>query len=240
MHEARRACRGHPRSVQIRRVVVVDDHQVFTEVLAMTVSDQPDLRVVGGFGSTEPDLPAAVAGRRPDVVTVDVEPLEAAAADRLIERLTGAPDAPGVLVLSAVADPARVSAAARAGALGWLGKDASTTELLAALRRVGAGRAHYSAAQIGRVLRELVGELRRAGDRDGPLAVLSAQERRVLAGMVAGERGPEIAARLHLTTGTVRTHTQNIFGKLGVHSRLEAVTLARRAGLRPVVTERAR
>ena len=88
------------------------------------------------------------------------------------------------------------------------------------------------------VLRELVGELRRGGDRAGPLAALSPQERRILAGMVAGESGPQIAARLHLSAGTVRTHTQNIFGKLGVHSRLEAVGVARRAGLGPEVAVR--
>lgn len=226
--------------MQIRRVVVVDDHQVLTEVLATTLSEQPDLRVVGGFGSAEPDLFAAVVGRRPDVVTMDVEALGANASTQLIERLTARPDGPRVLVLTGLDDAARITSAARAGALGWLDKAASTVELLAALRRVAAGHAHYPPAHLGQVLRELVGELRRGGDRAGPLAALSRQEHRVLAGMVAGERGPDIAARLHLSTGTVRTHTQNIFAKLGVHSRLEAVTIARRAGLRSTVAERDR
>jgi two-component system, NarL family, response regulator LiaR len=235
MDEALPVTTGHADPVQVLRVVVVDDHQMFTEALAATLSDEPDLQVVGTFGSTEPDLAAAVAGLRPDLVTVDVEPFDGPAARMLVERLTEPTNGPGVVALTAVHEVSRVSAAARAGALGWLSKEAPTGELLATLRAVAAGHACFPATYLGVVLRELVGELRRGGDRAGPLAVLSAQERRILAGMVAGESGPQIAARLYLSAGTVRTHTQNIFGKLGVHSRLEAVSVARRAGVAPEV-----
>ena len=235
MDEALPVTTGHADPVQVLRVVVVDDHQMFTEALAATLSDEPDLRVVGTFASTEPDLAAAVAGLRPDLVTVDVEPFDGLAARMLLERLTEPTNGPGVVALTAVHEASRVAAAARAGALGWLSKEAPTGELLATLRAVAAGHACFPATYLGVVLRELVGELRRGGDRAGPLAVLSPQERRILAGMVAGESGPQIAVRLHLSAGTVRTHTQNIFGKLGVHSRLEAVSVARRAGVSPEV-----
>lgn len=235
MDEAPSRPGGHPDRV-LQRVVVVDDHRMFTEALATTLSDEPDLRVVGTFDSTEPELAAAVAGLRPDLVTVDVEPFSEPAARLLVERLTERPSGPGVVVLTAVAEASRVAAAARAGALGWLSKEAPTGELVATLRAVSAGHACFSPAHLGVVLRELVGELRHGGDRTGPLAPLSPQERRILAAMVAGETGPQIAARLCLSAGTVRTHTQNIFGKLGVHSRLEAVSVARRAGLPPEIT----
>jgi DNA-binding NarL/FixJ family response regulator len=191
MDEALPVTTGHADPVQVLRVVVVDDHRMFTEALAATLSDEPDLRVVGTFASTEPGLAAAVAGLRPDLVTVDVEPFDGPVARLLVERLTEPMNGPGVVVLTAADEPARVAAAARAGALGWLSKEAPTGELLATLRAVAAGHACFPATYLGVVLRELVGELRRGGDRAGPLAVLSPQERRILAGMVAGERAAD-------------------------------------------------
>jgi DNA-binding CsgD family transcriptional regulator len=86
---------------------------------------------------------------------------------------------------------------------------------------------------MGVVLGALRAELDPAARRDDPLAVLSRQERRVLSELVDGARSPEIAAALGVSPGTVRTHLNNVFGKLGVHSRLEAVRVARAAGLRP-------
>jgi NarL family two-component system response regulator LiaR len=227
----------HSDGMQIRRVVAVDEHRMFAEALAMTLSGEADVRVVATFSPAEPDLAGKIRTIRPDVVTVDVEPFAVAAAGALIEQLTRRDPELRVIVLTGVREPRLVVEAARAGALAWLSKEAPTIELLATIRAVCAGHARYPTEQLGVVLRELVGELRRAGGAadSGPLAALSGQERRILAAMVDGERGPQIAARLHLSVGTVRTHTQNIFGKLGVHSRLEAVTLARRAGLLPDV-----
>lgn len=218
--------------MQIRRVVVVDDHTMFTEALSSTMSELPDLRVVGAFPSTGL-LPARVATARPDVVTIDVEPFTVSGTAPPIERLVSAEGAPRVVVLTASVDPRQVVEAARAGAMAWLSKEVPTGELLATIRAVCAGHARFPAEHLGAVLRTLVGELRRTRDPgvDGdPLEALSGQERRILAAMVGGARGAEIAARLHLSMGTVRTHTQNIYAKLGVHSRLEAVTMARQAG----------
>jgi NarL family two-component system response regulator LiaR len=209
---------------------------MFTEALAMRLSDEADVRVVATFSSSEPDLAGKVRAIRPDVVTVDVGPLGATAAASLIEQLTRRDPELRVVVLTGAHETEQVVKVARAGAVAWLSKEAPTIELLATIRAVCAGHARYPTEHLGAVLRELVGELRRSGGAgSGPLPALSSQERRILAGMVNGERGPEIAARLHLSAGTVRTHTQNIFGKLGVHSRLEAVTIARRAGLQPEV-----
>ena len=234
MHEVNSAAPEHPLRMQIRRVVAVDDHRMFTEALAMRLSDEIDVRVVATFPSAEPDLAAKVAAIRPDVVTVDVEPFAPAAAGARVARRARRAPLLRVVVLTAAHEVEQVVEVARAGALAWLSKEAPTIELLATIRAVCAGHARFPTEHLGAVLRALVGELRRGGGLgSGPLAALSVQERRILAGMVNGERGHEIAARLHLSVGTVRTHTQNIFGKLGVHSRLEAVTIARRAGLPP-------
>ena len=85
---------------------------------------------------------------------------------------------------------------------------------------------------LGEILRELRDDIRRAREDSDPLDVLSPRERDVLASMAEGKRGRQIAEELLISTDTVRTHTRSIFSKLDVHSRLEAVRVARAAGLR--------
>jgi two-component system, NarL family, response regulator LiaR len=216
----------------LRRLVLVDDHRMVAEALEPALSAHPDLRVVGWCPASEPRLAARVAAARPDVAVIDVEPLGAGTAAALTELLGAVADL-RVVVLTAATDPAQLVAAVRAGALAWLTKDCAGADLVAAVRAVCCGDAHLSPADLGVVLRALRAELDPAARRADPLAALSRQERRVLAGLVDGAGGAEIAAALGVSAGTVRTHLHNVFGKLGVHSRLEAVRVARTAGLRP-------
>ena len=216
----------------ISRVVLVDDHRMFAEALALTLSHQPDLRVVDRCAVGEPDLVTRMAAARPDVVVIDVEPLGSIAAEP-IAALLGIQPGVRVVVLTGSRDRTQMVDAVRAGAVGWLGKDCTAADLLAAVRGVCRGEASLSPADMGVVLGALRAELDPAARRDDPLAALSPQERRVLCELVDGARGPEIAVALGVSPGTVRTHLNNVFGKLGVHSRLEAVRVARAAGLRP-------
>ena len=85
---------------------------------------------------------------------------------------------------------------------------------------------------LGEIMRELRADVSRARDDSDPLAILSPRERDVLLSMMDGKRGGQIAEELLISTDTVRTHTRNIFAKLDVHSRLEAVSMALAAGLR--------
>jgi DNA-binding NarL/FixJ family response regulator len=112
-------------------------------------------------------------------------------------------------------------------------KDSSADELVAVLRGVCAGDAWYPPDLLGPVLRALRSDVRQAADRTGPLDVLSRRERDVLTAMLAGAPAKQIADDLAISVDTVRTHTKSILAKLGVHSRLEAVRVARTAGLRP-------
>jgi DNA-binding CsgD family transcriptional regulator len=86
---------------------------------------------------------------------------------------------------------------------------------------------------LGAIIRELRADITRAREHEGLLDMLSPRERDVLLSMMDGKRGRQIAQDLLISTDTVRTHTRNIFAKLDVHSRLEAVRVARAAGLRP-------
>ncbi|HWE89970.1 MAG TPA: response regulator transcription factor [Pseudonocardiaceae bacterium] len=214
------------------RVLLVDDHLMLTEALAARLSAVPDLWVVGRCDPDDPKLAETARRLRPDVVTVEVEAV-GVAAGTLLERLATAVPAAQLVVLTAGHDVGHAVQAARAGAAAWVSKECGVEELVGVLRGVRQGHAWYPPQVLGVVLRELRDDARRARDRSGPLDALSNRERDVLRLMVAG-RGPrEIAEALLISADTVRTHTRNVFGKLGVHSRLAAVTLARSAGLRP-------
>jgi len=213
----------------IRRVVVVDDHRMLGELLTESLAAEPDLRVVGYVPSAATDVEGLIARCRPDVVTVEIE--DSGDAGALLARIAGVRPRPRIVVLTASVDLTRMVAAARAGADAWLSKSAGSAELAATVRAVCEGHTVYPSAQLGAVLRALAGGT--TGAADDALAELTRQERRVLQGMVDGARGPDLAATLHVSTGTVRSHTRRLFLKLGVHSRLEAVRVARAAGVRP-------
>ncbi|MGH4002825.1 MAG: LuxR C-terminal-related transcriptional regulator, partial [Pseudonocardiaceae bacterium] len=121
----------------------------------------------------------------------------------------------------------------RAGAAAWVSKECSLDHLLTVLRSVPLGHAFYPPRQLGVVLRELLDDARRARDYSARLDVLSDREHEVLLRIVDGKPVSQIAAESVVSTNTVRTHVRSILTKLGVRSRLEAVSVARAAGLRP-------
>lgn len=224
------------RGVSPVRVLLVDDHQMLTEALAARLSSTPDIVVVGHCAARDPHPEVLVTVVRPDVIAIEVT-LARDAAPLLALFRTAWPPAHFV-VLTASRDPEQAVEAARAGAVGWVSKESSIDTLTYALRCASRGYACFPPEQLGRVLRELRADVGRAQRRDGPLDSLTCRERAVLMCLVEGRRQAEIAEELGLSANTVRTHTNKIFTKLGVHSRLEAVTAARSAlrGGRPPAT----
>jgi two-component system, NarL family, response regulator LiaR len=214
------------------RVLLVDDHQMLTEALAAELSAAPGLWVVGRCTTVDPGLARLVAQLRPDVITIELQPVGSAMHSMLC-RLTTAWPAAHIVVLTASSEPARAADAARAGVDAWVPKDCSTRQLVDIVRGVCQGHASYPPECLGVVLRELRADVQRAREGAGELEVLSNRERDVLLGMIEGKRGAQIARELGVSANTVRNHTQRIFSKLKVHSRLEAVRVARSAGMRP-------
>ncbi|MDR7300168.1 response regulator transcription factor [Haloactinomyces albus] len=230
-HEDKPMDPGHSCPVDMVRLLMVDDHRMLTEALTNRLSATPDLWVVGQSTTHDPDLTETVARLRPDVIVIDVEPAGTATRE-LLERLTAAWSSANIVVLTAGNHGERVVDAARAGAAAWVPKERGAEELTGILRGVCSGHSWFPPEVLGTVLRELREDVRRARDRSGPLDVLSNRERDVLLGMTEGKRGDQIAAELLISAQTVRTHTRSILTKLRVHSRLEAVSVARAAGLR--------
>lgn len=138
------------------------------------------------------------------------------------------------VVLAEKDDPRRAALALQAGASGWVAKDCSLQRLLAVIRGVLRDETHLPAALLTGVLRELTAARKHRTESERLVESLTPRECEVLRCMVAGLGRKAVAERLFLSPHTVRTHMQNVLGKLGVHSTLAAVALARRAGVGPV------
>ncbi|MFD5747788.1 LuxR C-terminal-related transcriptional regulator [Streptomyces sp. NPDC127033] len=138
------------------------------------------------------------------------------------------------VVLAEKDDPRRAALALQAGASGWVAKDCSLQRLLTVVRGVLRDETHLPPALLTGVLRELTAARKHRTESERLVESLTPREREVLRCMVAGLGRKAVAERLFLSPHTVRTHMQNVLGKLGVHSTLAAVALARRAGVGPV------
>ena len=219
--------------VKVLRVLIVDDHRVFAEAIASRLQAEADLSVVGQANTAAQALDA-VETLDPDVVLMDVE-LGGDDGIDLAARLRAAYPALAIIVVSFLTDPVRVGEAVRAGAAGWVTKDAPTEELLGAIRGVAVGESWIPPRLLTGVLRDLLTTRRLVDEDEERLGRLTPRERSVLDMMADGLDRSAIAERMFLSTNTVRTHVQNIFAKLHVRSSLEAVALALRVrSSRPV------
>jgi DNA-binding NarL/FixJ family response regulator len=247
-------------SVARIRVLVVDDHRIFAESLAAALAAEPDVDVAAA-GSGPAALRclerAAAEGRKYDVMLVDAElgvlatggartvPVPPGNGSTVVDGISlvagvrsGRPSLRTV-VLAEKDDPRRAALALQAGASGWVAKDCSLQRLLTVIRGVLRDETHLPAALLTGVLRELTAARRHRTESERLVESLTPREREVLRCMVAGLGRKAVAERLFLSPHTVRTHMQNVLGKLGVHSTLAAVALARRAGVGPVELEAA-
>jgi DNA-binding NarL/FixJ family response regulator len=205
-------------------VLVVDDHAVVREGLRGFLDLQDGIEVVGEAADGDEALEQAVS-LSPDVVLMDlVMPrLDGVAAmRRLRERLPRA----RVIVLTSFVDDDRLLPAVRAGAAGYLLKNAEPQELARAVRAAHAGEALLDPVVAAR----LVEALAEAGE-DGPLDRLTPREREVLQLIARGLPNKQIARELDLSERTVKTHVGHVLGKLGVADRTQAALVAVRAGL---------
>lgn len=228
----RTAPRGYGRVIHVDtlRLLLVDDYRMVTEALAARLSAAPDFWVAGCCSTDDPRLPDIVRWLRPDMILIETEPLGPAVSE-VLHRLRAAWPSARVIVVSADGDVTHAVDAVRAGADAWVSKKQAADQLETVLRGVANGYAWFPPSMLGEVLRELRGDVRRATESSDLLTTLSPRELDVMVSMADGKPGHEIAADLMISADTVRTHTRSIFTKLDVHSRLEAVSVARAAGL---------
>ena len=212
------------------RVVLVDDQLLVRAGFAMVIDSQPDLVVVGQAGDGAQAV-QVVRECEPDVVLMDVRMpvLDGIEATR---RIVEGGDRPRVVVLTTFDLDEYALRAIRAGASGFLLKDAPPEEMLAALRTVHAGDAVLAPSTTRRLLEHFAG-LQRVEDRSPPAALdlLTDRERETLLEMARGRSNAEIAARFRVYEGTVKTHVGRVLAKLMVRDRVQAVVVAYETGL---------
>ncbi len=212
------------------RVVLVDDQELVRTGLAMVVDSQEDLRVVGQAADGVQAL-EVVATTPTDVVLMDVRMprMDGVEATRQLVELH--PDRPRVIVLTTFDLDEHAFAALKAGASGFLLKDARAEDVLAAIRAVHAGDAVLAASTTKRLIAHVARDL--PGPRTGPdpLDRLTGREREVLLEVVTGASNAEIAQRMYLSETTVKTHVGRLLAKLGLRDRVQAVVMAYEIGL---------
>jgi DNA-binding NarL/FixJ family response regulator len=212
------------------RVLIVDDHALFAEALAARLNKEPDLVILPIALDVRRAL-ALVATERPHMILLDLM-LSAESGLEILDHVRNDYPDIRVVMLTAVRDVDSIAQAIRRGAVGWLPKTESA-DLVARVVRSAARKGGWIPPDVlGDVLRRLV-TVDRPDGGSRLLAELTPREREVLQAMVDGLNRTQIAQRLGLSANTVRTHTQNLLAKLDLHSALEAVTLAMRAGMRP-------
>ena len=210
------------------RVVIADDQGMVRSGFSVLLNAQPDIEVIAEAVNGQ-EAVAQAARLHPDVILMDVrmpvlDGLEAT------QKITEMPDPPKILVLTTFDLDDYVYAALRAGASGFLLKDASAAELADAVRLVAAGDALLAPG----VTRRLIAEFARMGAPRGPsrkLEGLTERESEVLALVARGMSNAEIAGRLIVAEQTVKTHVSRILMKLGLRDRTQAVVLAYETGL---------
>lgn len=209
--------------MSVIRVVVIDDHAVFSEALSSVLSLESDLQVVGKGGSVKEALDS-VRTHRPDVVLLDIH-LPDGSGIEAAERIKAEFPATQIVILTSDEEESVLSAAVQAGVTGYLSKHEATPQVLQAVRAAARGEALIAPYMLGRLLRGL-----RQSATPAPATPLTPKELQVLTELVLGHANEAVARSLNMSPNTVRTHVQNILAKLHVHSKLEAVSFALRAG----------
>lgn len=208
--------------------MLVDDHEVVRLGLKALIERHPDLEVVAEAASAS-DAVAKTISFRPDVVILDIRLVGASGIDACREIALQAPETK-VIMLTSYAEDEMLFAAIRAGAAGYVLKQAGGQDVIRAIETVAQGNSLLDPVLTERVF----AEVRRAAreQETSAFAALTEQERHVLALVARGKTNREIAIELHLGEGTVRNYVSNILSKLGLSNRAEAAAYATKHNLK--------
>jgi DNA-binding NarL/FixJ family response regulator len=228
-----RDARGPQRERAPIRVVIADDQALVRTGFRMILAEADDIEVVGEAADGG-EAVQVTATARPDVVLMDVRMpgLDGIAATRRIRAAAADADAPRVLILTTFDLDDYVFSGLRAGASGFVLKDTLAADLLSAVRAVASGEAVVAPTATRRLIERFVGDMPAEGRPDKIVFdVLTEREREVLTLVARGLSNGDIATRLFLSEGTVKTHVSRVLAKLGLRDRIQAVILAYEAGL---------
>ncbi len=214
------------------RILLVDDQSLLRMGFRLILEAEPDIEVVGeaADGASGVSMTAAL---HPDVVLMDVR-MPGMDGIQATASIIAADPASKVLILTTFDLDQYVFAGLKAGASGFMLKDAPPAELLTAIRTVAGGDAVLAPTATRRLIDQFAPLLPNPGrqpERDAVLSKLTSREQTVFTQLAAGRSNREIAAELHLSEGTVKIHVGRILTKLGLRDRVQAVVLAYESGL---------
>lgn len=210
------------------RVLIADDHTFYREGVRTMLHGLPDVEVIGE-AATGDETVVRAAALQPDVILMDIK-MPGPNGIEATRRILQASPHIKVLMITMFEDDDSVFAAMRAGAYGYLLKDADQEELVRSVQAVYKGEAIFSPAVARRMIRYFAALPPNSAARAFP--ELTDREREILHLIAQGENNAAIARRLTLSLKTVQNHVSNIFSKLQVADRAQAIVRARDAGLR--------
>jgi DNA-binding NarL/FixJ family response regulator len=222
-----------PGSFVMIRVLLADDEPLVRTGIGLILSAEPSIEVVGAVGDGNEAL-AGVRELKPDVVVMDVRMpgMDGVEATRhIIDSPPTGQSVPAVLVLTTYHADEAVRSSLRAGASGFLLKDAAPDELVSAIHAVAAGEAWLDPAVAKRLLAEFKGRPESPLPSSEQIARLTQREREVLVLLAHGLTNATIANHLFIAEATVKTHVNRLLMKMGLHDRAAAVAAAYRTGL---------
>ena len=213
------------------RVLIVDDHTLFRDGLSAIFMNVTDIEAVGEAGSGQEAI-TQVESLVPDVVLMDISMPDLNGIEAT-QKIVAAYPQTRVIMLTMLEDDDSLFAAMCAGARGYILKGADKAEVLKTIRAVANGEALFGPAIANRLTAffQNSGGAARPNEVTAPFPDLTGREREVLALIAQGQNNREIAQRLHISAKTVSNHISNIFNKLQVSDRAQAIVKARQAGL---------
>jgi DNA-binding NarL/FixJ family response regulator len=209
------------------RILIADDHQLFRDGLRALLTSDPEAELVGEAATGEEAI-ARAADLQPDVIVMDIQ-MPGLNGIEAVRQIVRASPHVSILMVTMFDDDPSVFSAMRAGAKGYLLKGAKHAEMIRAIHAVANGEAIFSPPIAVRMM-EFFNTMKPAAPPQA-FPELSDREREILGLIAQGYKNAEIADRLVLSEKTVRNHISNIFSKLQVADRAEAIIRAREAGL---------
>lgn len=214
---------------KVPKVLVVDDQILFREGLMSLLRSTSDFQLVGYAGSVQEGREQA-AQHKPDIILMDFSLPDGTGLDATRAILAELPDTK-IIFLTVHESDENLFAALRLGAKGYMLKDISSSDLLASLRALNRGEKAVSRKMMSRIMDEFARTAQPAAGDEKLVGHLSPRELDVIREIEAGATNLEIAQHLFLSINTVRHHTRNVLGKLGLKNRREVAAFARKNGL---------